>query len=687
MSRPSWIGQTLGGRYTIEALLGQGGMSAVYRAQDRNLRRTVALKLIHSHLAGDEEFLRRFEIEATGVAQLRHPNIVQVFDFNHDQDVYFMIMEYLPGESLHARLKKLNAAGERMPVTEAARLLASITDAVAYAHDQGTIHRDIKPANVMLLPNGQPVLTDFGIAKIVGAQQQTATGAVLGTPTYMSPEQVRGERLDGRADIYSLGVMLYEMAAGRPPFESDSAMGIMLKHINEPVPDIRQMVAGVPNSLKEVLDKALSKQPETRFQKASELAASARAIAISPGPATGPGRLDANNATILDTLSPVTGATQLEYRPAQPDSSATQFDRASEGHKPPFPNVPGGSGHSDAAGGRPTPDNAKRPMSPVLIAVGVGGLLLLCLLLAGGVAAALGGPALMGLLGPTQTVPPTAVVAGATDPAPVSPEPATATGTAPGAATSTAPAAATTAVPAPEATPTPVEVAPPGGMVAVPAGTFQMGGGDQADSLPQHSVTLSAFYLDQYEVANVHYLACVESGACTPPLRRSSETRGSYFDNPAFSKYPVLAVTWDQAATFCNWDGKRLPTEAEWEYAATGGDGRRYPWGQAFDPALVPVSHNDTAEIGSFPGGASPFGAFDMAGNVLEWVADWYDAAYYSSSPAQDPTGPDSGARRVLRGGSFGNPDSAIYANTRRFSRPPNGADVDIGFRCALSAP
>ncbi|MCC6189706.1 MAG: serine/threonine protein kinase, partial [Anaerolineales bacterium] len=239
MSQPTWIGYNLGGRYKIDALLGQGGMSAVYQAHDPNLRRTVAVKLIHAHLSADPEFVRRFEAEAAAVAQLRHPNIVQVFDFNHDGDTYYMVMEYLPGESLQARLRHLSSLKQRFSLPATIGIIAPIADAVAYAHERGTIHRDLKPANVMLMPREQPVLTDFGVAKILGGQHHTATGAIIGTPAYMSPEQVRGSALDGRADIYSLGIILYEMAAGRPPFEGDSAMTIMLKHVNEPVPDIR----------------------------------------------------------------------------------------------------------------------------------------------------------------------------------------------------------------------------------------------------------------------------------------------------------------------------------------------------------------------------------------------------------------------------------------------------------------
>ena len=276
MSQPSWIGYHLGGRYIIEELLGQGGMSTVYRATDPNLRRPVAVKLIHPHLSSNAEFVRRFEEEAAAVAQLNHPNIIKVFDFNHDGDTYYMVLEYVPGETLQDRLKRLNEAGRRMPLSEVIDITASICDAVDYAHRRGMIHRDIKPANVMLSTQGRAILMDFGVAKILGGEQHTATGAVIGTALYMSPEQARGERPDERADIYSLGVMLFEMISGRPPFEADSAMTTMMMHVSDPVPDLSELAPGIPPGLKAIVEKALAKNREDRFQTAAQMAAALR---------------------------------------------------------------------------------------------------------------------------------------------------------------------------------------------------------------------------------------------------------------------------------------------------------------------------------------------------------------------------------------------------------------------------
>jgi serine/threonine-protein kinase len=239
-------------------MLGQGGMSAVYRGEDPNLRRTVAIKLIHSHLTGDPEFVRRFEAEAAAVAQLRHSNIIQVYDFNHDDDTYYMVLEFVPGETLQDRLRRAGSQGQALPLGEAVEITAGVADAVDYAHKRGLIHRDIKPANIMLNPQGQPILMDFGIAKILGGAQHTATGAVVGTATYISPEQVLGQRPTERSDIYSLGVTLYEMVAGRPPFEADSAMSLMMKHVNEKPPSLQALSPSIPPALVAIIDKALA---------------------------------------------------------------------------------------------------------------------------------------------------------------------------------------------------------------------------------------------------------------------------------------------------------------------------------------------------------------------------------------------------------------------------------------------
>jgi serine/threonine-protein kinase len=276
MNSPSWIGRTLSNRYKIEALLGQGGMSAVYKATDPNLKRVVAIKLIHPHLSSDPMFVQRFESEAAAVASLRHSNIVQVYDFNNDDGTYYMVLEFIAGETLQDRMKRLVDNGRQLSLEETLKFMINISDAMGYAHQRGMVHRDIKPANIMLDVHGQAILMDFGIVKILGGDSHTTTGALVGTARYMSPEIIRGTSADHRADIYSLGVTFFEMLSGRPPFVADSAMTLMMMHLNDPVPDVRDFRADVPAEIKHILEKCLAKDRDNRYQSAEELSADLR---------------------------------------------------------------------------------------------------------------------------------------------------------------------------------------------------------------------------------------------------------------------------------------------------------------------------------------------------------------------------------------------------------------------------
>ncbi|MCP4415747.1 MAG: protein kinase [Chloroflexi bacterium] len=304
MTELTWIGKTLGGRYLIEAELGHGGMSTVYKATDPNLRRVVAIKLIHPHLSDNPDFVRRFEAEATAVAQMRHPNIIQVFDFNHEGKTYYIVFEFVPGETLQDQLQRMNEAGRQMKMDDLLKIATSIGNALQYAHVRDIIHRDVKPANVMLNVQGEAILADFGIVKMMGGTQHTATGAVLGTARYMSPEQIKGQRVDARSDIYSYGAMLFEMVGGRPPFDANSAMTLMMMHVNDPVPDVRHVRSDVLPELAAVINKALEKEPDQRYQTMTDLLSDLNSIQgkgsmIAPAAAVGTGA--GAGATMLDS--------------------------------------------------------------------------------------------------------------------------------------------------------------------------------------------------------------------------------------------------------------------------------------------------------------------------------------------------------------------------------------------------
>ena len=272
MARFSFEGQTLG-RYQVLEPLGRGGMALVYRAYHAQLERYVAIKLLRFDLADEKAFLARFQREARAVANLRHPHIVQVFDFDIEGDLTYMVMEYLEGDTLKARLDDYRRRDERMPPGEIVRIMLDILDGLAYAHSEGVVHRDLKPSNIMLTKRGQAVISDFGIAQIVGGTKVTATGALMGTPEYMAPEQGLQGHSDARSDVYALGVILFELLTQRIPFEAETPLATMLKHIQAPLSPPHEINREILPSLERVVIKALAKAPEDRYPNAAMMAA------------------------------------------------------------------------------------------------------------------------------------------------------------------------------------------------------------------------------------------------------------------------------------------------------------------------------------------------------------------------------------------------------------------------------
>ncbi len=255
------------GPYRLEEILGQGGMATVWKAYHTALDRYVAIKVLHPAFKDDQTFLTRFDREAKIVAKLVHPHIVPVYDFDRYEEMPYLVMRYVEGETLKAILKEGPLTLERVM-----EILRPVGEALAYAHSQGVLHMDIKPSNIIETPQGEVLLTDFGLARIMGeADLIFSRDMMVGTPQYISPEQARGEELDVRTDIYSLGVILFEMVAGRVPFDGDTPHAIIHHHLYSPLPSPSQFRSGLPPKVEEVIVKALAKGREERYQSVGEM--------------------------------------------------------------------------------------------------------------------------------------------------------------------------------------------------------------------------------------------------------------------------------------------------------------------------------------------------------------------------------------------------------------------------------
>src|SRR3990172_5142822 len=249
------------GQYQVLAPLGEGGMAAVYKAYQASVDRQVALKILPRHFASDPEFTGRFEQEAKLIAKLQHVHILPVYDFGEAEGYTYIAMPFIETGTLADLMH-----GQSMPLDQVREIITQVGGALAYAHARGLVHRDVKPSNILIDHAGNCLLTDFGIAKIVeGTTKFTQTGAIIGTPAYMSPEQIRGDKLDGRSDQYSLGIVLYEMVTGRPPFRAETPPAIFVKHLHDPLPPPSTIKPDLPEDLERVILKCLAKEPAARY--------------------------------------------------------------------------------------------------------------------------------------------------------------------------------------------------------------------------------------------------------------------------------------------------------------------------------------------------------------------------------------------------------------------------------------
>jgi predicted Ser/Thr protein kinase len=260
-------GDVITGRYELIELVGKGGMSSVWQSHDRLLDRTVAIKVLHEQFATDDEYVERFRREARSVAQLSHPNIVTVIDRGEDESRQFIVFEFVDGENLKQLIRRTGP----LPVRDAIQMALQMARALSFAHSRGLVHRDVKPQNVLLNDDGQAKMTDFGIARSVDVQGVTITGTVLGTSEYISPEQARGEQVNALSDVYSLGVVLYELLTGSVPFTGENFVAVALKHVHEPPPNVLELRPDAPPRVAMAVERAMAKNPADRFQSMGEL--------------------------------------------------------------------------------------------------------------------------------------------------------------------------------------------------------------------------------------------------------------------------------------------------------------------------------------------------------------------------------------------------------------------------------
>jgi serine/threonine protein kinase len=254
------VGELIAGRYELQELVGSGGMSNVFRAYDRLLERSVAIKVLHEQFGRDDDYVERFRREARSVAQLAHPNIVTVIDRGEEEGRQYIVFEYVEGENLKALV-----SGGALPLDEALHFGLQIGHALDFAHKRGLVHRDVKPQNVLLNEDGQAKVTDFGIARSLDVHGVTETGTVLGTSDYIAPEQARGEKVDQKTDVYSLGIVLFELLTGEVPYEGDNFVAVAMRHVHDPVPSVLERRPDVPVRLDRALQQAMAKDPEERL--------------------------------------------------------------------------------------------------------------------------------------------------------------------------------------------------------------------------------------------------------------------------------------------------------------------------------------------------------------------------------------------------------------------------------------
>jgi hypothetical protein len=358
MARSPQPGDLIADRYELEELVGTGGMSSVFRARDLQLGRRVAIKILHERLAGDPEYLERFRREARAVAKLSHPNIVTVIDRGDDDGRQYIVFEHVEGENL----KELVQRTGRLPVRRAIELGLAVADGLAFAHDQGLVHRDVKPQNVLLSREGDVKVTDFGIARSLEVEHGvTQTGTVLGTGEYLAPEQASGRPISPATDVYSLGVVLWELLAGEVPFSGENFVAVALRHVNEPPPSLQEQRPDISPRLAATVERALAKDPARRFPSMAALARELRACLAEADGAVAPPSAPADDAALTMVTRPAArGRRAAPRRRRRPLALYAVLVLVAAGAALAVVLVVGGAGHHGVLGGGGSPGAAVR---------------------------------------------------------------------------------------------------------------------------------------------------------------------------------------------------------------------------------------------------------------------------------------------------------------------------------------
>jgi formylglycine-generating enzyme required for sulfatase activity len=698
----SLVGNTVSEKYEIERVVGEGGFAVVYRATHKVWKRPVAIKVFRTlgdlspdrrqHLVDgfirEGALLAELSERSAAICQARDVGMLTTKD---GREMPYMVLEWLEGKSLEQVIEDEVRRGlAPRTAVQALELLEPAAEALALAHRRGIAHRDVKPANIFVLgdPRGDFTVKvlDFGIAKVVqdmqkaaGAFSQTQGVVSSFTPAYGAPEQF--SRTHGATgpwtDVFAIALIFTELVTQVAPLQGEDLTQLAFCSMDpkrRPTP--RTYGANVPDAVEAVLRRALAVAPDERFRSMAELWDALRS-ALAMEPMRGFAFSDSQRTT---GSSPEVALGPPSPRPlgSGPDVAPASLPSS----------VRGGAGTPALETDRTLVDpGQQRPKrtSPAALFAGAG-------------AAVVGAAALVaGLVWFFAIRGKDEVRTGADAPA------------------SAAPSSAPVASPPPPSCPE--------GMIKIPGGKFFMGSDDKkdlADERPAHQVTLSPYCIDKTEVTVAAYKRCSDAGECkrapaenewegiTPRDRKIYDPLCNIRDPEKKAQHPINCVDWQLANDYCVANGKRLPTEAEWEFATRGSDGRRYPWGDDAPTkdhlnacgkeclawgrkngedvqAMYPGDDGfaNTAPVGSFPKGSSPFGVEDVVGNVWEWASDWY--APYAAEPQTDPRGPAGGsAERVMRGGAWNGSDPSWVRPTYRFRGPPALRSHGVGFRCAM---